>query len=80
MGGATGSIEIIKILVEISIETCKLLKIFMDSERISYINLRILILIKVSLVGYWKSLIILAEINKHSGKFLLVWGEKPINI
>ena len=35
----------------------------------------ILIIIKVSFVGYWKYLLNLLEIKKPSGKFLHVWGK-----
>ena len=32
----------------------------------------------MSLVGYWKSLILLKEINKPSGKFLRVWAKNKL--
>ena len=74
-GGAPESIKIIKILVEISIEASKALKIFMNFDYFLFKNL---ILIKVTLGGYWKSLIILTEINKPSGKSLRVWAKNQL--
>ena len=52
--------------------TCKLLKIFMNCEKL------ILIIIKVRLVAYWKAVIILKEIKKPSSKFLRVWAKNKL--
>ena len=45
----------------------------MNYERIFLFKKLILIIIKVRMMGYWKSIIILNENKKPSGKFLGVW-------
>ena len=66
--------ENIKKVVENSMETGKILKIFMNF----YLKKLILIKIKASLMEFWKSLIILKEIKKSSGKFLNVWAKNQL--
>ena len=65
--------ENIKRFVEKSMETCKILKIFMNF----YFKKLILIKIKASL-EFWKSFIILKEIKKPRGKFLRVWAKNQL--
>ena len=73
-GGAdhTENREIIQNFVEKSLVTCKLLKIFMNYESIFLFSKLILIIINVTLVDNWTSLIILKEIKKGTGKSLRV--------
>ena len=63
-----------KNLVEKSMKTSKILKIFMNF----YSKKLILIKIKASLMEFWKFLILLKERKKASGKFLSIWAQNQL--
>ena len=71
--------KILKTLVEKSMETCKILKIFMNFL-IANFDLKTLILIKIkaSLTEFLKCIIIRKEIKKPSGKILRVWAKNQL--